>query len=124
MVSASTTGGLNNYFKSVTQLQPLRLSLELVTRTASRSLNSALFKHCAWCGEPIYGQYFDMHHWYTKRGMRPHSQYSAVNRVWNVVPLHYNCHRQFGQTTEMYERCYKYVAATIGKDLLEEAICQ
>jgi len=88
-------------------------------RVASRALLAGTYHECAWCGEPIKGNNFDRHHWCVKRGQLPKSRFDDIDLVINVVPLHKKCHRQYGQTLQMYERCHSYVEGIFGSKNIE-----
>jgi len=90
----------------------------LGTEEATPGLVST-YRRCAWCGKPINGKHFEMHHWLVKRGGLPHKFYAMINVVLNVVPLHHNCHQQYGQTREMRARCLELVTSRFGKDVVQ-----
>jgi len=90
----------------------------LGTEEATPGLVST-YRRCAWCNEPIKDKHFEMHHWLVKRGALPRKFYGMINVVLNVVPLHHNCHQQYGQTREMRARCLKLVTSRFGKDVVQ-----
>lgn len=94
---------------------------KLATTPAHKSLIVSVYNaRCAWCGKPIFSRDFHGHHWLVRRSGKLHRDYDRINVVVNVVPLHENCHATYGQTTEMHDRCMRFVTAYFGSQIISD----
>ncbi len=96
------------------------MDTHLPFRAATACNVFAAYKKCAWCGKRIVNTRFDRHHWCIKRGKLPPARFGEIDLVVNVVPLHTECHAEYGQSQEMEERCAALVEKRFGAEITQQ----
>ncbi len=83
-----------------------------VYRTHGNFESGVFVVRCSWCGESIashspalFGRHWHLHEAIVKRSAVPKDRQDLIFVRQNMVPLHEDCHLNYGQTRECAKRC-------------------